>query len=65
MNNYRPIYLLTAMSKILETIMFKRLDQHLEANNILTTKQFGFRKGVHTENVVFSLTYNIITSLNH
>jgi hypothetical protein len=44
------------MSKILEIIMFKRLEQHLESNNILTTKQFGFRKGVHIENAVFSLT---------
>ena len=52
------------MSKILEIIMFKRLEQHLESNNILTTEQSGFRKGVHIENAVFSLTNNIITSLN-
>ena len=65
MNNYRPISLPTAMSKMLVmTIMFKRLEQHLELNNILTTDQFGFRKGVHIENAVFSLTNNIITSLN-
>jgi hypothetical protein len=55
-----PMSQLTAMSKILEIIMFKRLDQHLESNNIWTTEQFGFR----TENAVFSLTDNIITSLN-
>jgi hypothetical protein len=64
MNNYRPISLLTAMSKILEIIMFKRWEQHLETNNILTTVQFGFRKGVHIENAIFSLTNNITTSLN-
>jgi hypothetical protein len=63
-NNYRQTSLLTAMSKILAIIMFKRLEQYLESNNILTTEQFGFRKGVHTENAVFSLTDNIITSLN-
>jgi len=28
-SNYRPISLLTAMSKILEITMFKRLEQHL------------------------------------
>jgi len=44
--------------------MFKRLEQHLESNNILTTEQFGFRKGVHIENAVFSLTDSIITALN-
>jgi len=52
------------MSIILEIIMFKRLEQHLESNNILATEQFGFRKGAHTENAVFSFTDNIITSLN-
>jgi hypothetical protein len=36
-NNYRPISLLTAMSKILEIIMFKRLEEQLESNNILAT----------------------------
>jgi len=52
------------MSKFLEMIMFKRLEQHLESNNILATEQFGFRKGVHIENVIFTLTYNILISLN-
>jgi hypothetical protein len=64
MNNYRTISLLTAMSKSLYIIMFKRLEQHLESNNILTTDHSGFRKCVHIENAVFSLTNNIITSLN-
>jgi hypothetical protein len=63
-SNYRPISLLTAMSKILEIPMFKRSEQHLESNNILATEQFGFRKGVHIENAVFTHTDNILTSLN-
>ena len=57
MNNTKPC-------EILEIIMFKWLEQHLESNNILTTDQFGFSKGVHIENAVFSLTNNIIISLN-
>ena len=64
MNNYRPVSLLTAMSKILEITMFKRMERHLESNNILTTEQFGFRKGMHIENAIFCPTNNIITSLN-
>jgi hypothetical protein len=52
------------MSKILEIIMFKRLEQHLVSNNILATEQFGFRKGAHIENAIFTLTDNILTSLN-
>jgi hypothetical protein len=61
MNNYRPISLLTAHSKILETIMYKRLVQHFQSNNILTTAQFGFRKEVHIDDAVFSLLNRIIT----
>jgi hypothetical protein len=52
------------MSKILEIIMFKRLEQHLESNNILATEQFGFRKGVHIENAIFTLTDSTLTLLN-
>jgi hypothetical protein len=61
MNNYRPISLLMTSSKILETIMFKRLVQHLESNNILTTAQFGFQKHVQIDDAVFFLLNNIIT----
>ena len=64
MNNYRPISFLMMISKILETIMYKRLVQHLESNNILTTVQFGFRKDVHIEDAVFFLLNNIITFLD-
>jgi len=52
------------MSKILEIIMFKRLEQHLESNNILATGQFVFTKGVRIGNAIFTLTDNILTSLN-
>jgi len=41
--NYRPVSLLTAFSKIFERIIYDRLLQHIETNNILTDEQFGFR----------------------
>jgi hypothetical protein len=44
--------------------MFKRLVQHLESNNILTTAQFGFQKDVHINDAVFSLLNNILNSLD-
>ena len=53
--NYRPISLLPAFSKILEKIMHSRLYQHLQTNNILTTEQYGFRKGLSTEQATYSL----------
>jgi hypothetical protein len=45
MTNYRPISLLISVSKIIETLMFNRLNQYLHANEILASELFGFRKG--------------------
>jgi hypothetical protein len=51
MTNYRPISLLISCSKVLETIMFNRLYQFLQVNNIPAPVQFGFRKGSDIEKV--------------
>ncbi len=42
-DNYRPIALLSNFSKILEKIVHARLMSYLEAHNILSGSQFGFR----------------------
>jgi len=47
--NYRPIFLLPSFSKILEKIMYSRLMNHLETNNILAPEQFGFRPSSSTD----------------
>jgi hypothetical protein len=56
MSNYRPISLLTTFSKVLEKVMYNRLSLYLQTNNILVPEQFGFRKGISTENATFKLT---------
>jgi hypothetical protein len=56
MSNYRPISLLTTFSKVLEKVMYNRLSHYLQTNNILVPEQFGFRKGISTENAAFKLT---------
>ena len=40
-NNYRPISLLPVVSKLLERLIYKRLDNHLVINNILTRAPLG------------------------
>ena len=62
--NYWPISLLPAFSKILEKAMHSRLNQHLQTNNILATEQYGFRKGLSTEQATYSLTNNILMAWN-
>ncbi len=43
LNNYRPISLLPAFSKLLEKLICKRLVHFLENNNVLFKHQYGFR----------------------
>lgn len=43
LNNYRPISILPAFSKLLEKIMYKKLFNYIDNNNILNSKQYGFR----------------------
>jgi len=54
--NYRPVSLLTAFSKVFERIIYDRLLQHIETNNILTDVQFGFRTFSSTDKASYRLT---------
>lgn len=54
--NYRPISLLSNIGKIFEKCMFERLTNFINNNNILYTKQFGFRRGHSTSHALVSIT---------
>ena len=41
-HNYRPISLLTSFSKLLEKIMYDKVMNFLNSNNILYEHQYGF-----------------------
>ena len=43
--NYRPVSLTSIVSKLCEIVVKNRWVQYLEQENIITEKQFGFRKG--------------------
>lgn len=62
--NYRPISVLTALSKILEKIINKRLITYLEKYNILSPNQFGFRAARSTEAAVTGLIDLITTNMD-
>ena len=64
-DNYRPISLLSSISKVLEKIVAKKITDHLEINDLLYNKQFGFRKGKNTEQNLISITNYISQSLNN
>lgn len=63
--NYRPISLLSAFSKILEKIVNKRLTDFLESRNLTSSRQFGFRKGRSTEDAVSLLTSVVASKLDN
>ena len=52
LNNYRPISLLSSMSKILEKIMYRRLNGFLNHHNFFYDFQFGFRKKYSTSDAI-------------
>lgn len=64
-NNYRPISLLTALSKILEKVMYCRVASHLCKNKVLTKCQFGFQKGFSTENAIYTFTNEILNAMSN
>lgn len=55
-NNYRPISLLCTLAKVLETLIMKRLNAHLNRFNILSDNQYGFRSNVSTNHALKKLT---------
>jgi len=48
LTNYRPISLLSCLSKILESIVYKRVVDFLKINEVLSPAQIGFRNNHST-----------------
>ena len=58
--NYRPISLLSFLSKILEKIVCSRLHSFVNMNNSLSSQQFGFRHKHSTTHATTLLISNIV-----
>jgi hypothetical protein len=61
----RPISLLTAFSKVFEKVIYTRLYQHLNQNNILINDQYGFRSNSSTDIASFKLINEILLAINN
>ena len=62
--NYRPISLLSNIEKIIEKIMYKRLSNFLNINNLIFSLQFGFRQKYSTTHTLINLTESIRQTLD-
>lgn len=62
--NYRPISLLPTLAKIFEKLIKIRLINHLNANNILDSRQFGYQANIGTSEAIDTLVQEVIQRLN-
>ena len=62
--SYRPISLLSAIMKLFERVIGKRLRKHLEDNGFFSKYQSGFRKSKSTNDHLFRLSQTITESFN-
>lgn len=63
-DNYRPISVLSVISKIIERLLNKRLLTFLKTANILSHSQYGFRQGRSTEDAVLALSSLVTEQLD-
>jgi len=64
MENYRPIAILPAFSKVYETVVLKKLICHLESNCSLHHLQFGSRKGKSAIDAIHELVSKVGTAFD-
>lgn len=58
-SSYRPISLLSSLSKLLEKIIQKRINNVIHSNNIFLNTQFGFRSGHSTNHQLLRVTKHV------
>ena len=63
-NNYRPISLLTAWSKVFDRVMYNRIYTYFETFGLFHPNQFGFRKKDSTIDAIAKLTETVHESRN-
>ena len=55
LGNYRPISILSPLSKLFESLLAEIILNYLELNNMLNPNQFAYRKSLSTEHAVIAM----------
>ncbi len=63
-SNYRPLVLISCLSKTFETILNRKFPRHFSSFNLLSYHQHGFRKGRFTGDLLAFLTDSWSSSLS-
>ena len=64
-SNYRPVSLLSCVSKIFEKIVYKNIFNHLHKNKLLYKFQSGFIPGLSTTHQLLEIYHTILTALDN
>ena len=62
--SYRSISLLSNIEKVVEKLMYKRLSNFLDINNLIYPLKFGFRQKYSTTHALINLSENIRQALD-
>ena len=65
LNNYRPISLLPAISKVFEKVVHKQIINYFSDNDLFYHHQYGFREGFSTELALTEFVDRISTILDN
>ena len=64
LKNYRPVSNLSFISKVLEKVVAKRLDDHMLDNNLYSSLQSAYRVRHSTETALLKVQSDILTALD-
>ena len=62
--NYRPVTNLVLISKLVERVVQIRLEDHMVRNNLLTTKNYAYRKAHSTELLLLKVVNDLYRSFD-
>ena len=63
--NYRPIAICSALSKVMESMVNYHLVRYLESHGLLCDRQYGFRRGRSTGDLLAYLSEKWCQSIHH
>ena len=63
--NYRPISLISNISKIMERVIYNRVYKYLIRNNLLTWRNSGFRSSDGIVNQLVNIVHNIYHDMDN
>jgi hypothetical protein len=63
-SNYRPITVLITFNKIFEKLIYARMIEFIETNNLLSENQYGFRKRKNTTTAIMHLLKEVLDTFH-